>query len=58
MKNDGEEEMYNYKCFGRSTAGEKKSLIKTWMAQVCHRREDDKDQKVLNQRNIDKMIMR
>lgn len=50
--------MYNYKCFGRSTAGEKKSLIKTWMAQVCHRREDDKDQKVLNQRNIDKMIMR
>lgn len=50
--------MYSYKYFGRSTVEEKKSLIKTWMAQVCHRREDDKDQKVLNQRNIDKMIMR
>lgn len=36
----------------------KQFLIKTWMAQVCHRREDDKEQNILNLRNIDNMIMR
>lgn len=39
MKSEWEEKIrnYNYKYFGRSTEGEKQFLIKTWMAQVCHR---------------------
>lgn len=57
MKNEWEEKIskYNYKCFGRSTEGE--ILIKTWMAQVCHRHVR-MIKNVLNQRNIDNMIMR
>lgn len=52
-------EDYNYKYFGRSTEGQKQFLDKNMdgsgMSQTC---KDDKEQNVLNQRNIDNMIMR
>lgn len=60
MKNGWEEKInnYNYKYFGRSTEGETvfdKNMDGSGMSQTC---EDDKEQKVVNQRNIDNMIMR
>lgn len=50
---------YNYKYFGRSTGGEKqcfdKNMDVSGTSQTC---KDDKEQNVLNQRDIDNMIMR
>lgn len=60
LKNEWKEktENYNYKYFGRSTEGEKvfdKNTDGSGLSQTC---EGDKEQKLLNQRNIDNMIMR
>lgn len=58
MKNEWEKiNNYNYKCFGRSTEGgtpSDKNMDGSGMSQTC----EDKEQKILNQRKIDNMIMR